>query len=81
MADTDDGQLVENERTRVQITQLGVVFNKEVDSGDAGNSSNYKLTDHTGTPVSLDTVVYNNGILTSSLSVNGGTPLPVPSSA
>ncbi len=76
LADTDDGQLVENERTRVQITQLGVVFNKEVDSGDAGNSSNYKLTDHTGTPVSLDTVVYNNGILTSSLSVNGGTPLP-----
>jgi LPXTG-site transpeptidase (sortase) family protein len=74
--DTGDGQLVENERTRVQITQLGVVFNKEVNSGDAGNVNNYLLTDHSGSPVSLDTVVYNNGTLTSSLSVNGGTALP-----
>ena len=76
LPDTGDGQLVENEHTLVQITQLGVVFNKGMNVIDAGNINNFILSDHAGLPVPLDTVLYDVGSYTSSLSVNGGTGLP-----
>ncbi len=83
VADTGDGQILENEHTNVAITQLLVVFNKDmnahtpVDLDDALNVGNYSLVQGGSTVIPINGVItYNAGTRTATLDVNGGVALP-----
>jgi LPXTG-site transpeptidase (sortase) family protein len=76
VADTGDGQVAENEHTAVAITQLLVVFNKDMNALDAATVGNYHLV-LDGSPVDLvNSVAYNNVTFTTTLNINGGVALP-----
>jgi CSLREA domain-containing protein len=76
VADTGDGQVLEAEHITAAITQLLVVFSKSMNSEDAETVGNYHLL-REGSPVDLvDGATYNNGTFTTTLSINGGLPLP-----
>ena len=79
------GNLVNGQTTGTRIRQFTVTFNEEVQDppgntgvDDVTNPANYSLVlDPVGaaTPFSIDSVLYNAGTLTATVSINGGTPL------
>jgi LPXTG-site transpeptidase (sortase) family protein len=81
-ADTGDGQILENEHTGVALTQLLVVFNKDMqhidpaDPGDVQRPLNYTLIRDGSTTITIDSVSYNPATYTATLNINGGAPLP-----
>ncbi|MBN2387249.1 MAG: Ig-like domain repeat protein [Anaerolineales bacterium] len=83
VADTGDGQIAENEHTTAAITQLLVVFNKDMnadtpgDLDDALNPANYSLVQGASTVIPINGVItYNAATRTATLDVNGGVALP-----
>jgi LPXTG-site transpeptidase (sortase) family protein len=83
VADTGDGQVAENEHTPVAITQLLVVFNKDMnadtpgDLDDALTVANYSLVQGAATVIPINPVItYNAATHTAVLDVNGGVALP-----
>ena len=82
VADTGDGQVLENEPTNAAITQLLVIFNKDmehtdpVDANDVRNPLNYHLLRDGSTIIAIDSVVYDNATSTAILNINGGVALP-----
>lgn len=82
-ADTGDGQVAEDEHTNVAITQLLVVFNKDMnadtpgDLDDALAVANYSLVQGTATVIPINGVItYNAATRTATLDINGGVALP-----
>jgi hypothetical protein len=76
VADTGDGQVLENEHSAAAISQLLVVFIKDMNPLEAGTSGNYHLVAD-GSPVDLvNGVTYDNLTLTTTLNLHGGTALP-----
>lgn len=80
LPNTGDGQVVENERVNVAITQLLVVFNKAMqaanpaDPNDVLNPLNYSLTRDGSVVIPINSVAY--AAQTATLSLNGGAVLP-----
>jgi LPXTG-site transpeptidase (sortase) family protein len=86
------GNLLEGAQITVGITQIAVQFNQDVTNTSAVNPSNYLLLRAGGNgiqtqtcaggvsgsdvSISIDSVTYSSGTQTSTLNVNGGTPLP-----
>jgi hypothetical protein len=75
-ADTGDGQLVENERTNVGITQLLVVFSSAMDPSDVSSPANYQLTQGASMPIAVNGVNYGPATQTATLLINSGAALP-----
>ena len=76
VADTGDGQVLENEHTNVAITQLLVVFGNDMNASDAQNTANYSLIQDGVISIPINSSVYSSGSQTATLSVNGGVALP-----
>ncbi len=74
--DTGDGRIIENEHTSASITQLLVVFNKQMNAADAETLSNYSLVLNGSTAISIDSATYDPGTYTTTLGINGGAALP-----
>ncbi len=82
-ANTGDGQIAENEHTSVAITQLLVVFNKDMNADTPGDLddvlavANYSLVLGGSTVIPINGVItYNAGTHTATLDINGGAALP-----
>lgn len=80
VADTGDGQILENEYTNAAITQLLVVFNKDMNITDVENESNYRLTPDGLPDIVINNVAYDNnggaGPFVATLQLNDGAALP-----
>jgi LPXTG-site transpeptidase (sortase) family protein len=85
VADTGDGQVVENEHTSTAITTLRVVFNKDLnadtpaDLNDALNLANYRLSRSGNPDITINSAAYSNnggaGPYIIDLGLNGGAAL------
>ena len=75
VVDTGDGQVDENEHTLVALTQLLVVFTKAMNPADAVDLANYSLVQDIATPITINSVSYDNLTNTATLNLNGGTAL------
>jgi LPXTG-site transpeptidase (sortase) family protein len=85
VADTGDGQVVENEHTSAAITALRVVFNKDInadtpaDLNDALNLANYRLARSGNPDITIISAAYSNnggaGPYIIDLGLIGGTAL------
>ncbi len=76
VADTGDGQVVEEEHTTAAITQLLVIFNKDINATDAATTGNYHLVLDGSVTDLVNSASYNNATFTTTLDLNGGTQLP-----
>lgn len=82
LADTGDGQIIENEPISAALTQLLVTFNKDMEhidlpgAEDVRTPLNYSLIRDGSTLIPIDSISYDPATFTATLSVNGGVALP-----
>ena len=76
VADTGDGQIVEDEQIAANLTQLLVVFNNNMNGSEAADTANFSLMAATSTPIAIDLAAYSSTTKTTTLNINGGAALP-----
>ncbi len=76
VADTGDGQVLENEHSNAAVTQLLVVFNEDLNALDAGSAENYHLVADGSSVDLIDSVAFDSPSLTTTLNINDGSALP-----
>ncbi|MGB8982551.1 MAG: Ig-like domain repeat protein, partial [Anaerolineales bacterium] len=74
ITDVSGGEIVENEHTNAAITQLLVVFSKDMNAADTQNTLNYNLMRDGSTVIPIDGITY--AAQTATLNINGGAALP-----